>query len=146
MTGITDPTEGFFKDGQWGWDGTLWRKLPLVFGYSDRLALSVAHTKVGDGDYVLTVATCPEGEIYIINAIFSYNLDSAINHVHMLDNGSVEYHLEKFTTPAAGAHVAHANVNYILKKDDEVQILFSSANADDRLRGQVWGYIMKVAE
>jgi len=62
----------------------------------------------------------------------------------MLYNGSADFQLEKFTTPAAGAHVAHANVNYVLKKDDEVRVLFDSANADDRLRAQVWGYVMKV--
>jgi len=31
MSGITDPTEEYFKDGTWAWDGTRWQKL-LVDG------------------------------------------------------------------------------------------------------------------
>ena len=38
MSGPTAPAEAHFDKGSWGWDLTQWRKLGLLWGYTDRLA------------------------------------------------------------------------------------------------------------
>lgn len=69
MSGITDPTEQYFKDGSWAWDGTRWQKL-LVDGDGNLLtaggAPMVTHNLL-DGDWHPdTVAGAPvEGDVIV---------------------------------------------------------------------------------
>ena len=69
MPGITDPAEAYFKDGQWGWDGTRWRKLPLVFGYSGLLGILKADTDLDTGSNHLTTITVPAGYLWIVTNV-----------------------------------------------------------------------------
>jgi len=67
MPGITDPNQEYFKDGTWGWDGTRWRKLALVFGYSDIYGETVFNAAAAAGTNYLTFSTVPAGEVWVVS-------------------------------------------------------------------------------
>ena len=72
MPGITNPTEEYFKDGGWGWDGTQWRKLNLTFGYYDRYAEKQEGINVPAGTQTFNFATVPANEVWVITAFTAY--------------------------------------------------------------------------
>lgn len=145
MFGVTNPSEASFKDGIWGHDGTAWRKLPLVWGYYDRLAEFVEYTKVGAGDALRTLFTVPEGYIYIVNATMSINNDKVVAQNHLLYNGSNYYTIYRGVPTVVAQWMPNPNVFYVLKKDDKLTFQFVGCSADDVLEFAAWGYIMKVA-
>lgn len=137
--GPVQPTEPYFNKGLWGWSGSQWRKLSLLWGYTDRLAETVAHVKVGGGNYVMAVGTVPAGEVWTVNAVFSINQTSLISQLHWVKDGTDFYYVKVFTGVALGVWSVTENVRYVLKEDDSVGVLFWAAIHDDSLIGQVWG-------
>lgn len=144
MPGITNPSEEYFKDGTWGYDGTVWRKLPIVWGYHDRLAEFDTHTKVGAGSALRTLFTVPAGYIYIVNATMSINNDKIVAQNHLLYNGSNYYTIYRGVPTAVAQWMANPNVFYALKTDDKLTFQFVGCDAGDVLEFAAWGYKMKV--
>lgn len=73
---ITDPQEDYFKDGLWTWDGSRWRKQPLIFGYSDQYI--EYQTDTGDGTTLnQDFSTVPSGEIWVITSFSCYPYSGA---------------------------------------------------------------------
>ena len=65
MSGITDPTEEYFKDGLWGWDGSRWQKIGIPFNYSAVFYEDLSGT-ASSTSYTKSTSTTPSGEIRVI--------------------------------------------------------------------------------
>jgi hypothetical protein len=144
--GPTDPAEAHFDKGLWGWDLSQWRKLPMLFGYSDRLAAVSQHTKSGAGNYQMTITTVPSGYVYVVQAITGNDVGTGVRQDFQLYADTAAYTIHTETMTGSGALIVHDNLNYVLKAGDSVQIAFISAQDGDVLIGRVWGYKMAVAE
>jgi len=69
MVGPTNPSEEHFHRGLWGFDGNVWRKLQLLFGFGGVVEGSVSNTSLDAGANTLPGDTVPSGEIWIIENI-----------------------------------------------------------------------------
>jgi len=144
--GHTDPALPTFKGGTHGWDGTQWRKLPLVWGYTDRLAKLITHRMIEDATYWMEVYKCPAATVAVINITASVNASSTTTQQHWLYNGVDSLMIKVFSSPGAGTWCLNDNINYVLKTGDKLLIQFLAAAQDDDLWGEIWGYEMAIAE
>ena len=72
MPGITNPTEEYFKDGTWGWDGTRWRKANIFLNYYDRYADYISDVDVTAGNHDENMTAVPAGYVYVVLAVSAY--------------------------------------------------------------------------
>jgi len=145
MPGITDPAEEYFKDGIWGWDGSAWRKLPLVWGYSDHYSQRVYTVNAATGVNALTFTAVPVGEVRVILGMTAYNNTSTITRVEFkVWAAAIPITLYWEDTPVLQDLVKFYG-NVVLKAGNYLQASFSGCTAGDDLWGYAWGYKMKVA-
>jgi len=164
--GPTNPAEQFFRRGLWGWasttwerlyslsnllgvalhgyDGSAWRKLSLLWGYTGVVAEVVSDLDADAGDNTLTIVTVPAGYVYVINAIMTQNQTNAVAHRHMLATGGTQYAIKEFLAHAAGTWAINDNISYVLAAGDKAQVQFIACTADDNLLARLWGYKMAV--
>lgn len=146
MSGITNPAEEYFKDGIWGWDGTVWRKLPLVWGYSAQYAEYEYTRGVAAGHRFLTFSTVPAGQIWIItnfSARCSTANPSLIALTANLGGVELDLHAEPYATALATVDV---QCYIIMAEDDFLKAYFDDCALNDDIYAYAAGYKMKVAE
>ena len=146
MPGITNPAEAYFKDGIWGWDGSAWHKLPMVWGYSDVYGEFEYENGVAAGTHVLTFSTVGSGEVWVVTGISAACSTAGVDRIELRANvGGVGIRLRQ---QAYG--VAHDTVDWsgvtILKDGDEMLVQFVDCALNDNLTASAWGYKMKIAE
>jgi len=142
--GITNPAEPYFKDGGWGWDGTLWRKLPIVWGYSDRYAQRLVNVNAALGDNTVTGSTVPEGEVWVVTAVVAFNTVSAITRCELeVYDGADTYFFRRKQTVAKDEETAYQG-QIVMKKDDRIRATFVGCVAGDDLHLRMLGYKMQV--
>lgn len=146
MTGITNPAEPFFKDGIWGWDGTQWRKLPLVFGWSDTYAESEILNDVAAGNHSLTFSTVPAGEIWVVTYWSAYSDQSNAVRIQFQPNIAGAARALKHVAYPAALLTVEGPYPLILQKDDFLTARFITCSSGDDLRSHAAGYKMKVEE
>lgn len=66
---ITQPTEEYFKDGGWGWDGTRWRKNNLLFGYVAAIGQDLVNADLDAGTNTLSGTAVPAGEVWVVTLV-----------------------------------------------------------------------------
>ena len=140
MSGITDPTEEYFKDGTWGWDGTQWRKIGLLFGYYDRLAGKTVNDNATAGTNIVDSATVPAGELWVVQLIAGLNLNTAVTSIRLiLVAGSISCGLLDEVPAAANRWVTWTG-EIVLKEGDKIQAAFLGCTAGDDIILIWWGY------
>ena len=82
MSGITDPTEEFFKDGLWGWDGTQWRKLGLALWFHATYSEDLSCTASSSTPSVWSSAV-PAGYIYVVSSASIRNTTRAVERAEI---------------------------------------------------------------
>ena len=145
MTGITNPTEEYFKDGTWGWDGTQWRKLGLLLGYYDRLAGRTVKDNATAGENTVDSPSVPAGEVWVVQVITGIDSNTAVTKIRLvLTTGSVSIALKEDVPPAANRWLPWTG-EVVLKEGDKIQAVFYGCNAGDYLVLGWWGYKMRVS-
>lgn len=146
MPGITNPTEAYFKDGIWGWDGTQWRKLSLVWGFSSRYFEAEKSEDVGAGNITLTFSTVPAGEVWVIQGLTAWSKQADVVRVdfYYYVGGTGERMCIKvlgaaYTTVALDTPVT-------LSYNDHLAAVFMGCVALNDVYAVAWGYKMKVEE
>lgn len=61
----------------YGWIGTKWQKIPLLFGYSARIGDNIDATTPGGGSTNADSGAVPAGEIWVITIITAFHDDPA---------------------------------------------------------------------
>jgi len=142
--GPTQPTEEYFNRGQWGHDGTQWRKLALTWGFTERLVGQVIDTNASAGTNNLTTPTIPDDEVWVFNYLNMLNVNTAPSLVYMmLWGGGVKVVCVQSSTLLAGQYLT-GKPGCVLVAGDKIEFQFYGCNAGDDLHCRWWGYKMKV--
>ena len=168
MSGITNPAEEYFKDGIWGWvstaweklvssggrlftalhgwDGSAWRKLPLIWGYSDRMEESVSDTETTTADEEVSTTPVPAGEVHVVQAACVRWIGASCTGIQIQAVGGGTYAmLYETLSPVSGSWYMWSG-EMVLKQGDRFRAPFTGLTAGDNIYLRVWGYKMKIAE
>ncbi len=127
-----------------GYDGSAWRKLPLLWGYTDRLAEVDSRVQSGGGNELVELYTVPAGYVAEINMTSSRNRDTITTHEHVLVVNSDEYAIKVYVNNPVGNTAINDNVRYVLAPGDIFKVRYYSCTDGDRLVTKVWGWLMDV--
>jgi len=142
--GPTQPTEQYFDKGLWGYDGVRWRKLPLLWGYSDRWFENLDYT--ADATYILRKsAAVPAGYVYVLEAAALLLLQRATTSasIEVLPAGAPGCPVQNAAALAANTWLFWVG-RATLKAGDQVQLYLNNCQAGDTFSGRIWGYKMAV--
>lgn len=146
MTGITNPGEPYFKDGQWTWDGSVWRKQPLLFGFSELAGEDLSDTDLPAGDSYLQSTVVPAGELLIVRQLAARYDGTSPNRIF------VTPYLTPGTPILLIQHSPTSGVWYIercfvvLEGNDSLRCFVDDATAGDTLFFRYSGYTMSIVE
>ena len=143
-SGPTQPTEQYFDKGLWGYDGTVWRKLPLLWGYTDRLAEQKVNLNANAGGNYLVHTTVPAGEVWVVTAHVAVNLNTAGAVVMRGFFGGTDMLVYDHGTPGAGVWHTSPPMNIVAKAGDILVGAFYGCTAGDDLYSILYGYKMAV--
>lgn len=166
MSGVTDPAEEYFKDGLWGWvstawekltssggrlftashgyDGTAWRKLALVWGFSSCYLDQQTGTNSGGGNEFLTFPTPASGIARVILGFVAYNDGSAATRIDLrVRSGTSTNFLRTVIAPAQFATVELLS-SLVLVNPDFLQVRFVGCTNGDVVNATAWGYDMEL--
>jgi len=144
--GITHPGEPYFKDGVWGWDGTQWRKLSLVWGYSDTYAEDELDDDADAGTNSYSFATVPTGEVWMIQSYVMRNLNSICDMLFRAFHPAGVMILDFQGNAVAGHCYLCRATPLALPPGSYLAPRFTGCTAGDQLRVYAWGYKMAIAE
>lgn len=146
MPGITDPTEAYFKDGQWGWDGTQWRKLPLVWGYSDTYREYIYEDNVDAGTNLLDGSAVPAGEIWVVTFVRAHCVQAGLTRINIYQYyDTTSLYLYSVESPAAYVY-AGGPCSIVMEEGDKIRAAFLNCALNDDIRLYITGYKMAIAE
>jgi len=144
MSGPTDPAEGHFDKGLWGFDGTVWRKLQLLFGYHSiyRELVTVAH--VGDGTYWHKLTAVPANELWVINSIVTAANKAAAGMCALsVYEGASFYHVKAVPSLAANTSL-DVTGSFVLSVGMQVACYYNTLAANATVNLYALGYKMKL--
>lgn len=143
---VVQPVPNDLRVGNYGWDGSAWRKLPLIWGYSDVYHETIADDNASVTFDALATSVVPNGEVWVITYMIAFDIDNAITKLTLLvHDGTTGYTLREKVTIAAGVEIIFTGYA-VLKKDWYTEAHFWGCTAGDNIRLHVHGYKMKVAE
>jgi len=146
MSGPTDPAEAHFDKGLWGFDGTVWRKLPMLWGYSDRYAETESNLSAAAGFNWLVFSTVPAGEVWVVSGMTWVNVNTACSLIAAdMYDGADLYTLYYEGTPAANVYKT-IQCDIVLKEGDCLKVLFGGCALNDDIYAWAFGYKMAIAE
>jgi len=144
MPGITNPAEEYFKDGQWGWDGTQWRKSALPFGYTAQVLAQVLVASAAGGTNILTGSGPSTGEIWCITAMEMHDATTGVTSARLgVLSGGVYYWAATCAALAAAVGFSWSGSIYLVNGDVVVGRL-DGCTAGDALYLNYLGYKMAV--
>lgn len=146
MSGITNPAEAFFKDGVWGWNGTAWHKLPLLFGYSEPFYFSDRDTNATADWDTLTTGAVPAGEIWIVTSISARDDNSNITQIAIFHSDGVSNNIVAQVFPTVAEQCVIFTGWLVLSKDDTIWAGFTGTVLNDDIYLNASGFKMKIAE
>ena len=146
MSGPTDPAEAHFDKGSWGWDLTQWRKLGLLWGYTDRLAERAFDLDAAAGSNTLSLGAVPSGEVWSVSLLTAVDWTSAVTGITVqLFVGADDYYLGLRGVTAAAVSV-EIQGPIIAKTGDILRVNMGGCTLHDVLAFYVNGYKMAVGQ
>lgn len=145
MTGITDPSEVYFKNGLWGWFNSAWRKLPMLFGVTAPIALIGSNSNLSAGYNAFNSGVVPSGYIYVITNITIMYTGTAPNVLGVGANISTAgYMLRNWQTIVSAVYFGDT-FNVVLAAGDYLTGFVWGATATDSCVLRSVGYSMAVS-
>ena len=145
MSGITDPTEEYFKDGLWGWDGTQWRKAGLPLWYGGQIVQQIVNINAAAGYAELAGNTVPAGEIWVIQVAGAVDINSALSRVliYCLADEIPVTLAEEYSVSANHWVIVYPQI--VIAPGDHLVALFYGCTAGDDIYFRYAGYKVKLA-
>jgi len=142
---ITDPSQEYFKDGTWGWNGSAWVKLGIVWNYAGTYRETVSAGNATAGTNYLNGAVVPAGEVWVVQHVQAVDVTSGIASIEArLVNGGYLSSLLADYSPVAD-HFSVASGGWLMAAGEKLQFRYAGCVLNDNLEGQALGYKMKVA-
>jgi len=144
MVGPTNPSEEHFHRGIWGFDGDVWRKLQLLFGFGGIVEESLSDTNLDAGLNSLKGALVPAGEIWVVqNAMISYVGTAPTKISIVVTDLAVSLALLAIASPVSGQDYCWGGT-CILQEGDQMSAWVTGATAGDDLYFRYAGYRMEI--
>lgn len=143
---VIQTTPADLTPGIEGWDGAAWRKLPLLWGYSDRWQETTSGIASGAGDAVANITAVPDGYIYILQRVSVYH-DAGVEKemTVTLRTPTAATMIFNDLAVASGVHYP-IQCNAVLKYQDFIRATLVAPGDGKFVDLRVWGYMMKIAE
>lgn len=142
--GITDPSELHFGKGLWGFDGSVWRKLPMLWGFSAGWVEDLGGTKSGAGTYSQLSTAVPAGYVYVLHSLLAINNTGARGLVQVYKrSGGTVYTLNQVNAPAQYVPVSWSGA-LALAAGDQVGVYMTACLDGDAIDACAVGYKMAV--
>lgn len=143
---ILDPTTSDTFTRLQGWDLTNWRKLPLLWGYTDNLLETDANPTAPAGTNILSCGPAGSGYVWVVHTACA--LDATNNPTRIsieITSGGTRYRIIQVSGPGANVSV-NVEGHFIVKAGDSIQARFTGVVLNDAISFWVTGYKMKVNE
>jgi len=144
MSGVTDPLQELFKDGGWGWDGTRWRKLNLLWGFYDTYSATVYQPTSPGGVYYMDFPAVPAGQVWVVTGAAACDINTSTVIYAIGNLSGINQFVWRWGAPGAGVYVCMPLTNTVMKAGDYWRFCFEASVLNDDLYGHVWGYKMLV--
>lgn len=143
---ITQTAPWHLTPGVFGWNGSGWHKLPMVWGYSEPLSEVKSDPDAAAGADSLAGTAVPDGEVWVVEAICAVDVTTDISKIRLtlLTVDGIVILLEADPT-AADAYV-YWNGRITMTKDRRIIAYFTGTAAGDDIHLRYSGYKMKIAE
>jgi len=146
MSGPTDPAEAHFDKGSWGWDLTQWRKLPLVWGFSDVWDENFGGT--ADGVLYGRISSTPAaGQVFVLQGVSYTNCTEESDEVTLyLNRASGAWVVVAYAGPLARFIPLLFTGMLVLGPGDTLVLWATGVNVGNDIRAGLVGYKMAIAE
>ena len=145
MTGITNPTEEYFKDGLWGWDGTQWRKAGIPFWYRASYFENIGGTATST-EWSKYSTAVPTGYVYVVSAVSLRNETRAPGRAEFfLYNDAGQYLHLAWVASLAQYQPLIWTGNIILAAGWRIRVLMVAIQSGDTISGGIAGYEVAIA-
>lgn len=145
MSGITNPAEEYFKDGGWGWDGSVWRKLPLLWGYSGVYAETKTDVNATVTFDSLQTTNVDAGEIWVITNIQAHDEDTVLTRIELSVYDGAGYQRIKIVASPAVFVGLDWQGHLVLAVGQHIYCGYEGTVANDNIHLHVRGYKMLIA-
>lgn len=143
--GPKNPIEEHFDRGLWGYDGTRWRKLALLFGFTDTWQDTAYVASAGAGTYTKQYGPVPAGEVWVLNTVLAIDIASDASSVRFgVGVAALGTAFGWVNSPGVGVAVTWVG-SIPIKEGDSLWVQIFGVIAEDNLSTSVVGYKMDVA-
>lgn len=143
---VVQPVPNDLRVGNYGWDGSAWHKLPMVWGYSGRWVDYEHASAEGAGDAVADCTPVAAGEVWVLQAVaYSHNAAAAKDlGIDLITTGHDMLLVRDYDV--APNVWQRWSGECVLAYQDFVRASAYAPGAGKSIYVRVWGYKMKVAE
>ena len=118
----------------------------LIFGYYDVYNEGFDTTTTTAGDNTYTAAEVPSGEVWIITTLMGLNHTKAGGTIHFGKRANTYNYPVIDTRYNTVTRIAYWSGMLVLKAGERVYIIHGSCDLNDRRRGYILGYKMKLSQ
>ena len=143
--GPTNPAEQHFNKGGWGWDGTQWRKLPMLWGYTDTTGEKISQASDVAATFWIQTADPDPGKIWRIQGLSLYrsvNVPTFVR-VQVYRNAALD-NINDLSVPVVTRYYSFP-FDIVLKEGQYLKLGFAGATVGELCEVTYWGYEMAVA-
>ena len=144
--GITNPSEKYFKDGLWTFDGSVWRPQTQLFGVRDAVAEAVNVASAPTNPYTMSFTVVPAGEWHIVTFVSASNwTDASFTAIIIASINGVMLNLKRQDAITTGLQLEF-NGWVVLTPGDRMQIYFDNGAVGNNLKGWLAGFKMMIGD
>jgi len=141
---VKQTTPADLTPGVCGWDGSQWRKLTLLFGYTGIYVSSVTNTNLAAGTNTLSDTAVPAGEIHVITNILIRYVGTAPTQISArITSGGTTVDLYVLRPPVTAISYDRQGW-WVLGPDDVLKLVVLGATAGDDATIDIAGFRMKI--
>lgn len=139
------PTEEYFNKGTWGYDGTLWRKLPMLWGYSESWRERKQNLSCAAGANSLLHTAVSAGEVWVLESISVFNVQTDCTYIRIyITSGVMSYIFKQFSDPALNVPEQYSG-RFTFGPGDVLTVTFAGCVLNDDIYSDVVGYKMRIS-
>ena len=146
MSGPTDPAEAHFDKGSWGYVGGVWRKLPVVWGYSAIWDENLGGVATG-AVYSQGTSAIPATEVRVLQSFSIRNTSGSSTNVTIyISRASGSYVVLLYQAAVAANVPVYVNGAFLMGAGDLIAGYLDGLQVNDVIQIGLTGYKMAIAE
>ena len=127
-----------------GYDGTVWRKLPMLWGYTDRYLVSQQNVSDVAATYVVDLPAVDSGEVWRVLGVGVWRDTVAGQYARLtVAVGVPGTDIEDIDVPAIGRFYNNSR-ELVLRSGDNIRVQYIASVVGEIVITTAWGYKMKV--